>query len=66
MNKRQVNIAAIALSLALVTLTVVAGISVLAHWDMLNDARQAQAARMAPATYTLAPYTFDGTRIVMR
>ena len=54
--------AAIALSLALVALIVGAGISILAQWDIQHDAHQAKAAKWIPA----APYTFDGTRIVMR
>ncbi len=62
MTQRPVTIAAIAFSLALVIGTIVAGISILAHWDIQHDAHQAKAAKWTPAT----PYTFDGTRIVMR
>ncbi|MBL8710134.1 MAG: hypothetical protein JNL25_13140 [Rhodospirillaceae bacterium] len=63
MNKRPTTIAAIAFSLIMVIGTAHAGISLLGHWDLLHDARtKAQQAKAA----SIAPYTFDGARIVMR
>lgn len=62
MRLRPTHIAAIAFSLVLVIGTAFAGTSLLARWDTLYGAHQAKTAKAAP----IAPYTFDGARIVMR
>jgi hypothetical protein len=70
MTQPRPSLSALALSLALILGTVTGGIVALAQWDMLHDAgqkaRAARAAQLAPAGQPVAPYTFDGARIVMR